>query len=94
VSAGYCDDQDDDYDPYLDDPDDYYDDSPEPDEPDWGWEQERARYEEHCDERHPGTYVCDCRPSLSSRIASWLREKYRQLAEMRRRRHYTDEPPF
>ena len=77
----------DDYDP---DDDWYDDDRDEPDEPDWGYEEWRASYEDHCMEAHGGR-DCDCRPPLRERLGGML-TRIRQ--RLRRPRSYTDEPPF
>jgi hypothetical protein len=84
-----------DYDEYDPDGDDYYDDDREPDEPDWGYLEWQAEYDEHCDEKHGGA-ACDCKPSLRVRVTDRLQ---RRIAAWRwrfrgRRHQYTDDPPF
>jgi len=77
-------------DDYTEDDDWFDDDDREPDEPDWGYEEWRAGYEEHCEQKHGGG-DCDCRPPLRERLrGAWQRA--RRL--LRRRPRYSDEPPF
>lgn len=83
------DDPDDDY-----DPDDWYGDDDEPDEPDWGYEEWRARYEDHCVQVHGGR-ECDCKPTLRERLTQGAGNFRRWMRNLRRHLHHEwDEPPF
>jgi len=76
------------------DPDDFYDyDRDEPDEPDWGYEEWRAGYEDHCIEAHGGD-DCNCRAPLADRIRERFRSARARLRAVLRRSGYNDEPPF